>query len=481
MTMAAPALKTVLSSKEVLIEAAKTKAGMVGFGMLFLLVATVIVVPLYAPYDVVSAWGSISPWLDNPNLAAPEWTDYLTPQAEARTVIIEPGGFVKSKGCNADGTFCTFTITRSFDWSYDEFPSELQIRLFASWDQNTSPPQVIATWARPDGQVLELFNLFPNRRFPDAFIVQPDSSEPHDVQVRETIRQWALGLGAEDQAFIRAGKTLFAQQGPEMLSPAAAEVLKGRYTLQFQANAFARADNVDAKLVAYGTIFGLAGTDVSRRDLMVGLLWGAPVALAFGTAAGLLTVFAQVIIGALGAYFGGRWDELIQRGTDFLLILPVLPVLILIGALYEVRIWLVLLIVVAFSILGSSTKVVRSIVLSVKEDLYVEAARSYGARRGRILFRYILPRTLPYTFALVALSVPSFIFLEAALAFLNLSDPLLPTWGKILGDAYRENAIFSGSWWWIAFPALGIVFVTVGFSFLGYAFDKILNPRLREE
>ena len=77
--------------------------------------------------------------------------------------------------------------------------------------------------------------------------------------------------------------------------------------------------------------------------------------------------------------------------------------------------------------------------------------------------------------------VPSFIFLEAALAFLNLSDPLLPTWGKILGDAFRENALLFGHWWWISFPALGILFVTVGFAFLGYAFDKILNPRLREE
>ena len=79
--MAAPALKTVLSSKEVLIEAAKTKAGMVGFGMLIMLIATVVVVPIYAPFDVVRAWGSFAPWSDNPNLAAPEWVDAFTSQA----------------------------------------------------------------------------------------------------------------------------------------------------------------------------------------------------------------------------------------------------------------------------------------------------------------------------------------------------------------------------------------------------------------
>jgi peptide/nickel transport system permease protein len=475
--MAAPALKTVLSTREVLYEAAKTKAGIVGFGMLILLIVTVAYVPIYAPYDVVRAWGSFDPWKDNPRLAAPEWVDYFTPEAEARSVIIAPDDFVKSKGCNPEGTFCTITITRSFEWNFDKFPSEVQIRILAIWGENASPPQVQATWERPDGEVVNLFNIFPDRRLPDVNTI----SVSQDPRLREDIRQWALGLGAEDQPFIKPGNVLFAQQGPNMMNLSSAELLRGRYTLQFKISAFSEADEIDAQFLAFGTVYGLAGTDESRRDLMVGLLWGAPVALAFGTAAALLTVFAQVLFGALGAYYGGRWDELVQRWTDFFLILPVLPVLILVGAFYQVTIWHVLFIVVGFSLVGGASKVIRSIVLQVKEDLYIEAAQSYGASRGRILFRYIMPRTLPYTFALIALSVPGFIFLEAALAFLGLSDPVLPTWGKILGDAYREGAIFSGSWWWIAFPALGILFVTVGFAFLGYAFDKILNPRLREE
>lgn len=475
--MAAPAFKTVLSSKEVLVEAAKTKAGMVGFGMLILLIVTVIYVPIYAPYNVVSAWGSFSFWQDNPRLAAPGWIDYFNSKSMARTIIIEPDDFVKSTGCNPEGTFCTIAISRTFDWEYDEFPSEVQVRLLAAWGEDANPPQIQATWERPDGETLTLLNLFPTRRLPNVNLI---SVSLHEV-VRETVRNWALSLGAEDQAFIEAGSILFAQQGPNMMNHTSAEVLKGRYTFQIRVTAFSDEDDVDAKLLAFGRVYGLAGTDDRRRDLLVGLLWGAPVALAFGTVAALLTTFSQVLFGALGAYYGGRWDEMVQRGAGFFLILPVLPVLILVGAFYQVSILHVLLIVVVFSLVGGTSLVVRSIVLSVKEDLYVEAARSYGASRGRILLRYILPRTLPYTFALIALAVPAFIFLEAALAFLGLSDPLLPTWGKVLGDAYREGAIFSGSWWWIAFPALGIVFVTVGFAFLGYAFDKILNPRLREE
>ncbi len=475
--MAGPAVKTVFKSREVIIEAAKTKTGIVGFGMLILLIITVAFVPIIAPFDVVSAWGSFTPWQDNPRLVAPEWMDYFTPQVEARTLIIQPEDFVKTGGCNPAGTFCSITLTRSFDWDYDRFPSEAQIRVFALWGQNASPPQLQADWERPDGEIVQLFNIFPNRRVPDVNRM----SISLDPAIRENVRTWALGLGAEDQAFIQPEKILFAQQGPDMMSISSGQVLKGRYTLQLSAIAFSDADDVDAQLIAFGTVHGLAGTDDVRRDLVVGLMWGAPVALAFGTVAALLTVLSQVLIGALGAYYGGRWDEIIQRGADFFLILPVLPVLILIGAFYQVTIWTVLFIVVIFSLVGGTTKVIRSIVLQVKEDLYVEAARSYGASRFRILMRYILPRTLPYTFALVALSVPAFIFLEAALAFLGLSDPVLPTWGKILGDAYRDGAIFSGSWWWITFPALGILFVTVGFAFLGYAFDTILNPRLREE
>ena len=198
-------------------------------------------------------------------------------------------------------------------------------------------------------------------------------------------------------------------------------------------------------------------------------------------AAALMTVFSQVILGTLGAFYGGRYDEFIQRSADFFLIIPVLPILILVGVLYRPGIWTILFIIVAFSIVGGTTKVARSIALQVREEMHIEAARTYGAPRLRILFKYIIPRAMPYTFATLALAVPGFIFLEAALSFLGLGDPILPTWGAIMGDAFRNGAMYNGLWWWITFPALGILFTTVAFAILGYAFDRVLNPRLREE
>jgi len=266
-----------------------------------------------------------------------------------------------------------------------------------------------------------------------------------------------------------------------MLSKSTAHVLKGDYSLRIELVGFENTDDANARGIVFGTVFGLAGTDDARHDLLVGLLWGAPVALAFGTAGALVVVLIQMILGAISGWYGGAVDELVQRAADFYLIIPTLPILILISLLYRPSIVAILFILVAFGIVGSTTKVVRSIVLQVKEEQFIEAARSYGAKKTRILFRYILPRVMPYTFALIALTVPAFIFLEASLSFLGLGDPVLPTWGHTLGLAYNNGALFYGFWWWIVVPVVGIIFATIAFALLGYAFDKVLNPRLREQ
>lgn len=467
----------VLGVKETILEAAKTPAGMVGFGMLITLLLVVAYVPVVAPFDVVQAWTDLDRWRDNPASAAPEWVDALTAEQKARTLIIDRSdteGFRFTKSEGSSGNFKQITLRKTFEWNYDEFPSEGQFRLFATWPEGTSSPVADVTWTRPDGESVRIFAG--EVTTPDVF---PRSLS--DEAIRERVRSWALGLGAEDFAeFRRATTPLMAEVGPGMLREATAQVLKGTYVVEILILTTPQSE-VDGKFLLYGTVHGLAGTDDRRRDLLVGLLWGAPVALAFGSAAALITVFSQVILGALGAFYGGRWDEVIQRLTDFVIIIPALPILILIGAFYTPSIVHILVIVVAFSILGGSTKVVRSIVLQVKEEMYIESAWSYGAGRLRILMKHVMPRTLPYTFALLALAVPSFIFLEAALSFLGVGDPILPTWGKVLGEAYIRGAIFNGSWWWVGLPAAGILYTTVAFAFLGYAFDKVLNPRLREQ
>lgn len=461
----------VIGTREAVKEALRTKSGLVGTAMLILLMVVVVAVPIIAPYDVVRAWGSVSAWTDNPRNAAPEWIDMFTDQKLARNIIInqEDFGFGQS---NTSTALTTIFLRARWQFDFDQFPSDIVMQLEYNWSGR--PPITEVVWRRPDGESFTIYSSTPTRKIE---IIQFSASG--DLQNR--VRSWAVGLGAEPVEIIRPHVTLYAVQGPGMMNLGQAQTLKGSYSLEVTTFAFDPADQMAARLLNYGQVYGFAGTDSLRRDLLIGLLWGAPVALAFGAAAALITVTSQVILGALGAYYGGRFDELVQRSADFFLIIPILPILILIGAFYTPSILFILFIIVAFSIVGGTTKVVRSIALQVKEELHIESARSYGAPRRRILFRYIMPRTMPYTFALLALSVPSFIFLEAALSFLGLGDPILPTWGALLGDAYRNGALYNGLWWWIAFPAVGILFATVAFAILGYAFDKVLNPRLREE
>src|SRR5207247_1301841 len=127
---------------------------------------------------------------------------------------------------------------------------------------------------------------------------------------------------------------LMAQLNHSMLDPRTAQVLKGKYSIRFEVDGFSSVDDANARAVVFGTVYGLIGTDDQRRDLLIALLWGAPVALAFGLAGALATVLIQTLLGAISGWYGGAVDELVQRTADFYLIIPTLPILILIGILY---------------------------------------------------------------------------------------------------------------------------------------------------
>ncbi len=497
MAMSAP-----IGIKAAFIEAVRTKSGLAAAAMLGFLVLLAVLVPIFAPYNVVAAWNNPTVWADNPKLAAPEWSEIFTGKHLSRTIILPPypdaGGFKKVRVV-ANSTSQVYTLVQlknTFSFQYDSFPSELTVYVTANFG-NVSP-LVSLFWIRPDGQQIHLFDDVPGIRAPDSITYSLSVPIFTDSAYKTygSIENWLISQNVTNatewsqlypmtSGFYNSPPEtqvlLFSKLNHDMLNPSTAEILKGNYTIMVQVLGFSATDDANAKAVVFGEVYGLAGTDDSRRDLLIALLWGAPVALAFGLAGALASVLIQTILGAISGWYGGLVDEFVQRAADFYLIIPTLPILILIGLLYRPGILAILFILVVFGVVGATTKVVRSIVLQVREEQFIEAARSYGASRRRILFRYILPRTMPYTFALIALTVPAFIFLEASLSFLGLGDPILPTWGHVLGNAYDGGALFYGKWWWILFPAAGIIFATVAFALLGYAFDKVLNPRLREQ
>lgn len=503
------AISAPIGIKAAMLEALRTKSGLAAAAMLGFLIILAILVPVFAPYNITQAWNDPSAWGNNPKLAAPEWSEIFTGKHLARTILLpyhgEPGGFDKVRvSFNVSSETYTFVILKkSFSYQYDVFPSEISLFLTATYG-NASATQIKVYWDRPDGQEVHLFDATPTVRAPyeNTFsLTFPNFRDP-SYAVYANIKQWLISqniTNATEWSTLFPSPTGFYSNPPDaqqilmskmnrsMLDPERAEVLKGNYSFRIEFTGFTATDDANARATIYGTVYGIAGTDVNRRDLLVALLWGAPIALAFGLVGAFAAVIIQTLLGAISGWYGGAIDEFVQRAADFYLIIPTLPILILLGILYRPGIVLLLIVLVVFGIVGATTKVIRSIVLQVKEEQFIEAARSYGASRRRILFRYIMPRVMPYTFALIALTVPAFIFLEASLSFLGLGDPLLPTWGHILGDAYSQGALFAsrayptGFWWWILFPAAGIIFTTVAFALLGYAFDKVLNPRLREQ
>jgi peptide/nickel transport system permease protein len=268
---------------------------------------------------------------------------------------------------------------------------------------------------------------------------------------------------------------LFARRGT-LPDP---EILNGRYQLEVEGLLFEEASNLDARLVVYGKAYGLAGTDHRRRDLAIALLWGTPIALSFGLLAAVATSFASLIIAATGVWLGGWVDATIQRITEVNAILPSLPILILVTTFYSRSLWVILAVVVLLSIFSLGIKFFRAFFLQVREAPYVEAARAYGAGSGRIILHYMLPRVLPVLIPGFVTAIPSFVFLETSLAFLGLGDPNLPTWGKVLNDAYQNGALYKGHYYWVLQPAVLLMLTGLSFAMVGFALDRIFNPRLR--
>jgi peptide/nickel transport system permease protein len=234
------------------------------------------------------------------------------------------------------------------------------------------------------------------------------------------------------------------------------------------------------EFVSHGQVFGWAGTDHARRDLVLPLLWGVPIALAFGLIASMGTSILTMIIAAVGAWYAGWVDELIQRITEINLVLPFLAILIMIGTFYSRSIWVILGATILLSIFTGAIKAYRAIFLQVKESMYIEAARAYGASSSRIIFLYMIPRMIPLLIPSLVQSIPAFVFLEASLAVIGLGDPVLPTWGKIIQDANSNGALYKGYYYWVLEPAILLMITGLGFAVLGFALDRVFNPKLRD-
>jgi len=391
-------------------------------------------------------------WYQNPKFAPPAWINLFSKQkyAESFSVGTADGTMEKIVEPGAEGT-ATYTMKYDFDFQYDFYPQDMILYVKSTFKEKQ--PFISLEWLTPDDRTIRIANLAISRNQTYRF--------SQDEKLKTKLRT--------DNVI----PVLFSL--PDATVPA-----KGRYQLLITGATFEPDSDINVELVVHGQVFGLAGTDHARRDLVVPLLWGAPVALAFGLIASLGTAILTMVISAVGSWYGGWLDELIQRITEVNLVLPFLSILIMVGTFYSRSIWVILGATIALSIFTGSIKGYRSIFVQLKESMYVEAARAYGASSPRIVFVYLIPRMIPLLIPGLVLSVPAFVFLEAGLAVLGLGDPVLPTWGKMIDDANRNGALYRGYYYWILEPTVLLMITGLGFAMLGFALDRVFNPKLRD-
>jgi peptide/nickel transport system permease protein len=239
----------------------------------------------------------------------------------------------------------------------------------------------------------------------------------------------------------------------------------------------ARIDVEPEDLLAPPDADHLLGRDDAGKDVLSLLIYGARVSLTVGFAASFMSMFIGTTVGLTAGYFGGRIGNALMRLTDFLLVIPDLPLMLVIISVWGRGLEKIILVI---GILGwtGGARLVRSQVLSIKERQFVLRARAIGAGSLRIILRHVFPQVLPLILAQTVLSISGAIIAESSLSFLGLGDPTRVSWGMMLNFAF-ERAISRRAWWFLLPPGFAIVWVSVGLIMMGSTLEEIVNPRLK--
>jgi peptide/nickel transport system permease protein len=447
----------------------KDRAGLVGVGLLVLFLFLLAFEPLIVPFpEGAKRWHDITYWADNPPSAAPAWTNWFRANKSAVQLV------VRDFETAAEESEGLRLVRRSFayDYHYDQPPLDVIARFTATGDIPTT-----LTVARPDGVELELFSGQFTAGDKESVRISVDRDSQNAIFAFLKEHEGEDITSVIDVKQLDPTTLIFAEVGPGM--HADPKPLHGRYVFTLTTMLLSDDRVVDnPHLIISGKVSGLLGTDNAKRDLWTGIVAGVKWALMIGLLTAFVSVSVGVIAGIASAYYRGWIEVVIQRVFEIIVNMPLLPVLIILAAVFKLNIWYFMGIMCIYFWTGP-VKTVYSMALQIKEETYIEASRAIGASSRRIIFKHMVPLLVPYSFASMALYVPGAVVYEATVSLLGLGDSRIVTWGQILHDALTGGAVLSGLWWWVVPPGLLIALVGMTFAFVGFAMDKILHPKLR--
>jgi len=224
----------------------------------------------------------------------------------------------------------------------------------------------------------------------------------------------------------------------------------------------------------------LLGTDPLGRDVLSQLMYSTRFEFALGIISALVTITIATTVGAVAAYYGGILDALLMRLVNLVMMVPLLPILIVLGALMDIG---MLELALVFGLLigfGGTAIVVKSQALTIKVKPYIEAARIAGGGDFHIIFKHMMPNLMPIALLYMMFTVNYAIAVEAILSFFGLTT-IEMSWGLMINTTQFFGYLLRFDTWWLLFPAsLAISILCAAFYLVGRALDEVVNPRLRQ-
>ena len=225
--------------------------------------------------------------------------------------------------------------------------------------------------------------------------------------------------------------------------------------------------------------YALFGTDEQGLSVLAEFVWSSRISLTVGLMATLISTVLGAGVGIGAGFYSGWRSEVSMRATDAFLVIPWLPLAMVLATAWGQSYGMIIVIIGITSWPGTA-RVVRAQTLSIRELPFVERGRAVGSGNWHIMAKHILPNVMPLIFANTVLVVAVAILSETTLSFLGLGDALNFSWGTMLRNAWQSGGAQLPAWWYFAPPGIAIVLVVLAFTFIGTAYDEVLDPKLRK-